>query len=55
LREWRLKLEDGMRMGKRQLGGWLNPPTMEEGVGMEVVEVVGIMEVVRIGRVVGME
>jgi hypothetical protein len=53
LREWRLKLEDGMRMGKRHLGGWLNPPTKEEGVGMEVVEV-GIMVVERIGKVVGM-
>ena len=47
-----MKLEDGMRMGKKRLGGWLNLPTGVEK-GMEEVEV-GIMVVERIGRVVGM-
>jgi hypothetical protein len=49
LREWKLKLEDVMKMGKKRLGGWLNLRTGVEK-GMQVVEV-GIMEVERIGRV----
>jgi hypothetical protein len=52
LRGLRLKPVDGMKMGKKPLGGWLNLRTGVEK-GMEVVEV-GITVVERIGRVVGM-